>query len=486
MNVRTRCLATLLAGLGLSAPGWADDGWAPRKPAGGVRPASEVRDRAEALPPVTPAAETRPEGKPDMLPPPTVIPDIPPARVIDIPEPPACPPLDVPQPPTPPAPPIPPAPERHVPVPPDARPMPARLPMELWAELDYLQWWYRGASPFPLLTSGSPADPSPGALGQPGTRVLYGGGGSETEWASGVRVRVGGYLPDSPFGWDVGLFHTTPQERTGVFSAGDTAFLARPLYDVVAGAPFGFGLGAGGLIDTVAVVRTRTTFWGLEANGSAALDDGRAGTVFAGYRYLQLTDELDTPTRSLIGGPGLATINGAGLAPGAVVLLDDRVLVRNDFHGAQAGWRGRFAIHKVWVDVRGSLAVGVGCQQVTLEGTTQSVDADGARRFGPGGALVQPSNTGQFNTSRLTVVPEFGVRVSYPVAKGISVHAGYDFLYWASVARAADQLDYATDPRQAPTTFPAPTVAVGARPVPVLRDTDFWAHGLNFGVRVDY
>jgi hypothetical protein len=162
------------------------------------------------------------------------------------------------------------------------------------------------------------------------------------------------------------------------------------------------------------------------------------------------------------------------------------VLVRNDFHGAQAGWKGHFCYHKFGIDVRTSLAVGVGSQQVRLEGTTQSVDADGTLRSGTGGALVQPSNSGQFGRDRLTVVPEFGVRVSYPVAPGVSVHAGYDFLYWASVARAGDQLDYATDPRQAPTTFPGPTVAVGGRPVPVLRDTDFWAHGLSFGVRVDY
>jgi hypothetical protein len=369
---------------------------------------------------------------------------------------------------------------------PNARPMPTRMPLELWGELDLLQWWYRGGSYFPLVTAGSLADASPGALGQPGTRVLFGGGGSDTEWACGWRARVGGYVPGTEFGWDVGVFATTPQERTAAFSAGDTAFLARPLYDVIAGAPFGFGVGAGGFIDSVAVVRTRTTFWGLEANGSMILDGGKGGTVFAGYRFLQMTDELDTPTRATIGAPGLATINGVGLAPGTTILLDDRVRVRNDFHGAQAGWRGSFGYKKVVIDLRASLAVGVGCQEVTLEGTTQSIGTDGGQRFGPGGALVQPSNTGTFDRSRLTVVPEFGVRVSYPIAPGVSVHAGYDFLYWASVARAADQLDYAIDPRQAPTTFPAPTVAIGARPVPVLRDTDFWAHGLNFGVRVDY
>jgi hypothetical protein len=496
MTVRTRCLATLVLGLGLGTPVWADDGWAPRKPAGDVRPASGVADRPEVLPPVTTAADT--DGRPDMLPPPATIPAIPTARSIEMPIPPDppksdLPKSDLPKSPTPKSPLLtPPAPPAH-PLPPEKGcttcpdvPTAHRTALELWAEVDYLQWWYRGGSSFPLVTSGSLADASPGALGQPGTRVLYGGGGGDAEWASGRRARLGGYVPGTPFGWEIGGFYTQPQERTAVFSGADTAFLARPLYDVIAGAPFGFGLGASGFIDSVAVVHTRTTFWGLEANATCALDCCKCGNVFVGYRFLQMSDELDTPTRSTVGATGLASVNGIGLAPGATILLDDRVLVRNEFHGAQAGWQGHFCYHKFIIDVRTSLAVGVGTQRVNLEGTTQSVDADGTLRYGPGGALIQPSNMGQFDRDRLTVVPEFGVRVSYPVAPGVSIHAGYDFLYWASVARAGDQLDYGFDPRQAPTTLPAPTMAVGARPVAFVRDTDFWAHGLSFGVRVEY
>src|SRR5205085_1634195 len=126
MTVRTRCLATLLVGLGLGTPAWADDGWAPRKSAGDVRQASGVGDRPDVLPPVTPAADT--DGRPDMLPPPAPIPPIPSARVIDVPVPPA-----------------PPAPrEMACPDVPPCPTCPPKTPLELWAEVDYLQWWYRG------------------------------------------------------------------------------------------------------------------------------------------------------------------------------------------------------------------------------------------------------------------------------------------------------------------------------------------------------
>jgi hypothetical protein len=68
---------------------------------------------------------------------------------------------------------------------------------------------------------------------------------------------------------------------------------------------------------------------------------------------------------------------------------------------------------------------------------------------------------------------------------GVSLHAGYDFLYWASVARAGDQLDNAVDTRQMPSSGNF-TGGPGFRPVSPLRDTAFWAHGFSVGVRVEY
>src|SRR5262245_40825308 len=44
-----------------------------------------------------------------------------------------------------------------------------------WAGCDYLLWWIkRPAEPIPLVTTGDPKSPIPGAFGQPGTMVLVG------------------------------------------------------------------------------------------------------------------------------------------------------------------------------------------------------------------------------------------------------------------------------------------------------------------------
>src|SRR5207253_2607656 len=52
---------------------------------------------------------------------------------------------------------------------------PARESDPLWFSGEYLLWWTKGSNLPPLVTTGSPAAARPGALGQPGTSVLFGG-----------------------------------------------------------------------------------------------------------------------------------------------------------------------------------------------------------------------------------------------------------------------------------------------------------------------
>jgi hypothetical protein len=355
---------------------------------------------------------------------------------------------------------------------------------KFWAEADYLQWWYRGGSLPPLVTTGSPTDPIPGALAEPGTVVLFGGGRTEPEWTPGGRVRLGGTANGS-FGWEVGGFYTRPQSESGAFLSAGLPVLARPYFDSFLVTPASLLFGAAGAFDGLVTVNTRTAFWGLEANGTCALDDCGTHTAFVGYRYLQMTDELSVSGQYILGPGGLAFANGVSLLPGATGLIGDHVRTHNEFHGAQIGWKYHGGYGRFGLDLRTSVAVGVGEERVDLNGTTQTVDADGTIRTAPAGLLVQASNAGRYGRDVLTVVPEVGVRLSACLMPGVSVHAGYDFLYWASVARAGDQLDHVVDTRQAPFSGSF-TGGPGFRPVSPLRDTAFWAHGLNVGLRVEY
>ena len=54
------------------------------------------------------------------------------------------------------------------------------------------------------------------------------------------------------------------------------------------------------------------------------------------------------------------------------------------------------------------------------------------------------------------------------------------------VPRPGDQIDRAVNPTQLPLSTAAPLLTGLARPAPVLRDTDFWAQGINFGLEFRY
>jgi hypothetical protein len=256
---------------------------------------------------------------------------------------------------------------------------------------------------------------------------------------NGVRLRAGGPIDAwSSYGWEVGGFYTQPQETAASFASRDFPVLARPFYDTLAGTPGAFVFGLTGLVDGVVSVRTRTTFWGFDVLGTAQMAEGH--TAFAGLKYLEMTDELRVFTQDRVGAIG-SFLNGTFLPAGSFEAQGDRFAVRNQFNGAQAGWRYRHGFGPVGLDVRAAVAVGVTSQRLTVEGGTQTVDPQ--------------------------------------------LFAGYDVLYWCGVARAGDQVDLGQDPRQNPSSFNF-TGERPNRPAVLLRDTDFWVHGLTFGVRVEY
>jgi Putative beta barrel porin-7 (BBP7) len=106
----------------------------------------------------------------------------------------------------------------------------------LWGGIDYLLWWVRNRPP--LVVTGSPADPFPGALDQPGTQILFGDQGLRYGAVSGLRLGLGAWLDrDNILGVEAGGFLL--QQRTARFSAQGNAngqpFLATPFINALTG-----------------------------------------------------------------------------------------------------------------------------------------------------------------------------------------------------------------------------------------------------------
>jgi hypothetical protein len=66
-----------------------------------------------------------------------------------------------------------------------------------WLGADYLLWWVKDSPmPVPLVTTGPLPDPRPAVLGQPNTRVFFGGADIDHGTFAGMRVGAGLWLDE--------------------------------------------------------------------------------------------------------------------------------------------------------------------------------------------------------------------------------------------------------------------------------------------------
>src|SRR5579862_2921636 len=245
-------------------------------------------------------------------------------------------------------------------------------PGQFWIGAEYLYWWTKDMSVPPLVTSGSVADSIPGALNQPGTRTLL-GGGTDSEGESGFRFYVGFWLNDAhTFGLEGDYLFLGGNSKTFVAGASGvtgSAVITRPFLDIPAtgAAPFqiseivAFPGTAAGTVN----VHTTSQLQGAEVNGlyNLCCTDTCCGgyrfDLLGGFRWLQLDESLTiaeniSPT---------ATINGAFPA-GSNVIVIDQFSTRNEFYGGQIGLRGEWWRDRFFINGRVLLALGDTHQEV--------------------------------------------------------------------------------------------------------------------------
>jgi hypothetical protein len=350
-----------------------------------------------------------------------------------------------------------------------------------WIGVDYLLWWTKGDRVPPLVTSGSPNDAVPGALGQPGTQVLF-GGDYNSRVRSGVRLR-GGYwfTPDQTFGMDATFFFLGGQSAGfGDGSNGDPV-LTRPFYNVNTGHEDAFliaypGHQAG---DIVGALSTR--LWGADTDLRGMLFRGASYQVnlLGGFRFLDLHDSLSLKENDTFY-PQTFT------APFIWTTTMDRFHTSNQFYGGQLGadvmWsRGRF-----FIDVLTKVAMGVSVEHAGIDGWSAFNTSHGQSGLIGAGQLALPSNVGSYGQTHFAVVPEAGINFGYALTRHIRLTCGYTLLYWSNVYRAGDQIDRGINPTELTSLVGRGTLTGPARPNFTLQSTDFWAQGLNFGLQFRY
>jgi hypothetical protein len=339
------------------------------------------------------------------------------------------------------------------------------------------------------VTTGSPLDSVPGALGQDGTAVLFGNGPLSFGTFSGVRLEGGFQL-----GWGCiveGSYFGLERRTVGAsFNSDDNGnpVLARPFFDNQAGAPAAYLVSLPGTLTGGVAISAHTRLQGYELNVGAGMYSGSSVSIdlLTGFRALELNEDLlirDNVTALV---PGQLTFLGGPADPPNSLTGLDRFHNYNHFFGGQVGGRVRWHSNSLELGITGKVALGSTQQLAILDSSTTLNTPGSTPTSNPGGVLVQPTNTGRFFHSTFGVVPEFGLDLGYWLTPQIRVGLGYQFLYWNRVARPGNEIDTTVNAAQVPRDPRFGNGLGDARPAFQFHPSSFWAQGLTWGVLFQY
>jgi hypothetical protein len=311
---------------------------------------------------------------------------------------------------------------------------------------------------------------STGALGAPGTVVLFGDAAINDRWRSGGQIKAGYWL-DPQHSWGIeGSFFGLQDASTGFNAASSGSLvLARPFFDVLTGTQDSLFIAAPGLGGAQIAINETSRLWGAGLSFRKEVCASCAGRVSAlvGYRFLHASDNLAIATNQ----------QGNNLGLPFTASATDRFGTANNFSGLDLGLTGE-ARNGAWTfEWLGKVAVGANFSTAQIDGVSTFAAGGGAAVTSPGGMLALPTNMGNFSQARFAVVPEVALKAGYQVTSQLRIHAGYDFLFWSNVVRPGGVIDTGINPTRIPPGIPAGV----SRPAPRLDGSDFWAQGIDVG-----
>lgn len=374
-----------------------------------------------------------------------------------------------------------------------------------WVSAEYLYWRMQSLNTPPLVTATTNlvridafGRPVAGTFADPLARVISSNEYND-DWRSGVRVRGGFWLDEcQTCGLEGSYFYLEDANDSETFGPQNGPGIFRPFFNAdpnVLGPDaqlvnFGGPVPDGQLVvfpnrltGTVSI-NTGTRFQGFDANFRKNLmcDCNSRIDLLAGYRYLRLRDSLQINENLLI--VGLDPALGANQLPvGTVIQVQDTFETQNEFNGGQVGLAGEWRSGRAFLGLRGLIALGSTNTDVNVNGFTRVQVPGGVPQTFVGGLLAQRTNIGSRSFDEFSVVPEATVTLGYQLTDGIRAFVSYNYLYWSNVSRAGDQIDLVVDGRQINQTADA---FLATRPAPQNTNSDFWAHGVGFGVELRY
>ena len=316
-------------------------------------------------------------------------------------------------------------------------------PALIWGNIEFLGWWRKGRETPPLVTIGDPADAVPGAIGEPGTQLLFGGDRIGERIRPGGRINLGVWIdPYETVGVGLNFYGLGEQTTRFNVSSDGAPLLAIPFFDP------GFVTNAlvvaqAGQPGSIAIRSSADMFGGdLYLRGYAMQGYEVRIDWLAGYQTARIDEDLVIAADS----------------PGNF-FVQDSFATKNEFHGGSLGlsgqwWRGP------WV---AELFVKVG-----MGSMRQTVTVTGLNDLGQiGGLFVEGVDVAEFKRSHFAVVPETSLKVGYNLNPNARVSLTYSYIYFSNVVQPGDQID---------------TVVGDGLDSAAFADHGYWAHGLGLSL----
>jgi hypothetical protein len=352
--------------------------------------------------------------------------------------------------------------------------------------------WERHGQDVPVLVSTSPAGTAPAAAGilDQGGIPVFGGGRIDDGFVPGFRVTSGIWLdPNHEFAFGARVFVLDQDKTTFVASSpAGQPIIARPFLDVsdpmnpteaAFVVAFDDGNPATDPRSGDLTAQVTSDLWGGDIFSSVMLTTGAGYRVDiqGGYQYYRIDEAVAIRSTSVQG----EDFFGDNIPNQTVLALEDVFDTQNEFHGGALGFLTELQQGCFSLKLLTRCAIGNMNQRVRVAGSTTITPPPPAMGppfppvVFPGGVLTQPSNIGESERDRTTLVPEGAITAGYNFTPNLSFTLGYSIIYWNHVAQAGPHIDRRIDPTQA-TPFPER----------VLVDTDFWVMGLNGGMEWRY
>jgi Putative beta barrel porin-7 (BBP7) len=368
----------------------------------------------------------------------------------------------------------------------------------VWADAEFLYWWDKKQSlPPNLVTTGSPSDSRPGALGQPNTQVLFGPSDVGYSGFAGFRGSAGLWLdPNQVIGLEAGGFLLENRANiTGFNSTAGSPLLALRRLDQPGDREDAFVITSPGARGSTVgpfsgglVVRTDSQLWGSEGNLVHPLFWSRDFHLeaIAGLRYLDLNEHVDILTQKVGSAAAPVTFLGTRFAAPDFDQTSDTFHGSNHFLGGQLGLRGDWIFDRFFLRFGGTLALGQTDEVLDVMGLSKVVLRNTALQTAAGGLYALPSNSGRFHNNDFSIIPELQFKAGMLLTPCLRAMVGYDFLYWTRVLRPGDQIDLNVDPRQVPSDPSFKAGIPGTFPQPLVNHSDFWAQGITVSLEFTY